>query len=138
LSAFDKIPHTSTSRVQLIAENTILIRDGTAIPQNSFLRCVLANDDNLSNIQLRSYRHFSNLVELAIKSYIYNELVVQIDVGEIRYGQVLGVFKEIVTSYADAEVNYRDYLTETWEKVAFMNDDESHLRYLKLLIGGNR
>ena len=138
LAAMDKIPYTSTSRVQMCGENTILIRDGMTIPQNSYLRCVLANDENLTNLQLRSYRHFSNLVEHAIKAYIYNELIVQVDVAELRYGQQLGVFKEIVTSYADANTNYLDYLTNTWEKVAFMNDDETHLRFIKAVIGGYR
>ena len=138
LAAMDKIPYTSTSRVQLCGENTILIRDGMTIPQNSYARVVLSNDENLTNLQLRSYRHFSNLVEHAIKAYIYNELIVQVDVAELRYGQQLGVFKEIVTSYADANSNYLDYLTNTWEKVAFMNDDETHLRFIKAVIGGYR
>lgn len=138
LSAMDKIPQTSTANVQLIGENTILIRDGAIIPQYSFLRCVLADDEELSSLQLRSYRHFANLVEFAVKSYLYNELIIQIDAGELRYGQTLGVFKSILESYSDAEANYRDYLTNVWEKVAMMNDDTTFTRFQKLLIGGYR
>lgn len=138
MSSFDKIPMTSTSRVKLIAENTILVYDGINLPTNSFLRCILSNDDNLSGLQLRSYRYFCELVVFAVKSYIYNELVVKIDVGELKYGQNIGVFKELVNSYADANQNYKDYLKDTFEAVLFQNDEQNYLRYLKLTLGGNR
>jgi hypothetical protein len=138
LSAFDKIPVTSTSRAELIAENTILIRDSVSISGNSFLRCVLANDDNLSGIQVRSYSYFCNLVEYAVKSYIYNTLIISMDQGELQGGAQLGIFKEIIQGYADAEMNYRDYLKNVWEAVALMNDDAQYSRYIKLIIGGNR
>lgn len=134
----DKIPMVSTSRVQLIAENTIMIKDGVMLAPNSFLRCVLADDDNLSGLQLRSYHAFAKLVEYAVKAYIYNELVILVDTAELRYGQAVAAFKDVFMGYADAEVNYEDYLKNTWEKTAFMNDNESLKRFIKLLIGGQR
>lgn len=138
VAAMDKIPMTSTSKVQLIAENTILITDGINLPNESFLRCVVANDENLAGLQMRSYRYFAQLVEYAVKAYIYNQLIIDIDVGELRYGQNLGVFKEIVASYSDANQNYTDYMSTTMEKVLFLNDEMTSARYLKLLIGGSR
>lgn len=138
VAAFDKIPMTSTARVQLIAENTVLIKDSINMAPNCYLRCVLANDEDLNHIQLRSYRHFSKLVEYAVKSYIYNELIINLDQGELQGGAMIGVFKEIIQGYSDAEQNYNDFLKDVWEAVAFMNDSESYLRLMKLTIGGNR
>ena len=136
VASYDKIPMTSTARCQLIAENTILIRDSIGFAPNGWLRCVLANDENLGNIQLRSYKHFSQLVEYAVKSYIYNELIINLDQGELQGGQTIGVFKEIIQGYSDAEQNYKDYLTDVWEAVAFMNDSEGYSRYVRLILGG--
>lgn len=138
MSSFDKIPMTSTSRVQLIAENTILITDSIILPPGSVLRCILADDESLSSLQLRSYRHFSTLVEHAVKAYIYNALIIEMDTAELRYGQGIGAFKEIVSGYADANQNYQDYLRDVWEAVAFMNDDQTYRRFAKLMLGGNR
>jgi len=138
MASFDQIPQTSTSRVSLIAENTILINDGIMIPSNSFLRCVVENDDQLNNLPLRSYRYFSNLVEYAVKAYIYNALIIEMGSGELRYGQELGVFKEIVASYADANQNYLDYLKDKMESTLFMSDETSYTRYLKMMVGGQR
>lgn len=138
MDALGMIPQTSTARIELIGENVVLIRDVMTMPANAYLRCLVANDENMNNIQLRSYHHFSKLVEFAVKSYIYNFYIVDLDMGELRGGQQLGRIKEIIDSYADAEQNYQDYLAQKWTKVAYMNDPERWNRTQRLLLGGNR
>jgi hypothetical protein len=138
MASFDKIPQTSTSHVSLIAENTILINDGLMIPSNSFLRCALETDENLSSLPLRSYRYFSTLVTHAVKAYIYNLLVIKMDKGEIFFGAELGRFKEIVDSYVDSNQNYMDFLREKMESTLLMSDEASYNRYIKMVVGGQR
>lgn len=138
MAAFDRIPMVSTARVELIAENTILATDTINLSSNCFLRCVLSNDENFSNIPLRSYRYFCNLIEYAVKAYIYNALVVEIDQGELAGGQTLGIFKEIIQGYSEAEENYQDYLKTVMQQVMMMSDNMSYHRFMKLVIGGNR
>jgi hypothetical protein len=138
MAALDKIPVTSTASVQLIGENVIMVKDVMNLPSNSYLRCILTNDDNLSNIQIRSYPAFSRLVEFAVKSYIYNSLVIEIDMAELQGGYNLGVFKTVIESYSDAEQNYQDFLRDKWQAVAVMNDATTYRRLLKLAIGGHR
>lgn len=138
LAAMDIIPIVSTARVQLIGENVILIKDNIVLSPSCYLRCMLANDQEMSNIPLRSYIHFNKLVEYAVKSYIYNEMIVSIDQGQLMGGVQLGAIKEIISGYSDAEQNYQDYLRDVWTAVAFMSDDTSYNRFAKLLVGGNR
>lgn len=138
VAAYDRIPMVSTSRVQLIAENTILIKDSFSLPANSYLNCVLANDENMNTLQLRSYRPFAKLVEFAVKAYIHNELIVQLDQGELQGGASLGVFKEIVQGYSEAEQNYQDHMGDVMEAVMLMNDMPSYEKMIKLTIGGHR
>lgn len=138
MNSHDKIPITSTANVRLIAENVVMFRDVFTPSANAFLRCVVANDENLNNIQIRSYPHFAKLVGFAVKSYIYNTLIIEIDQAELQGGAALGMFKTILEGYSDSEQNYQDFLSETWQRVAFMNDQETHHRYLKLLTGGMR
>lgn len=138
MDAMGSMPVTSTAYVQLIGENVVMVRDTVVLPANIYLRCLLANDDNLSHLQLKSYRDFSKLVELAVKAYIYNEYVIPMDMGELFGGQQLGRFKEIIDSYADSEQIYQDFLTEKWQKISLMNDREQHTRFLRTLLGGFR
>lgn len=138
MDAMGSMPVTSTAYVQLIGENVVMVRDTVLLPANIYLRCLLENDSNMSHIQLKSYRDFSKLVELAVKAYIYNEYVITMDMGELYAGQQLGRFKEIIDNYADAEELYQTFLTERWEKVSLMNDREQHTRFLRLMMGGFR
>jgi hypothetical protein len=137
MTAVDKIPITSTATVQLIAENVIMLKDGMHLNDGCFLRCIIANDENLANIHPRSYPAFSKLVEYAIKSYIYNSLVINVDMAELQGGYQLGAFKAILDTYSDAEQNYQDYLRDKWTKVALMNDQLSYRRLIKMTVGGN-
>jgi hypothetical protein len=138
MDAHGSIPVTSTSTVQLIGENVVMVRDTVLLPANIYLRCILANDEQMSHIQLRSYPAFSNLVVLAVKAYIYNEYVIQLDIGELMGGMNIGRFKEIVDTYADANELYQEFLTTKWAKVSLMNDQSSYSRLLKTMIGGSR
>ena len=138
MDAHGSIPVTSTAKVQLIGENVVMIRDTVILPANIYLRCILANDEHMSHIQLRSYPQFAELGVLAVKSYIYNEYSIQMDIGQLLGGMAIGKFKEIVDSYADSDELYRVFLNEKWRKIALMSDNESFSRMLKMIVGGSR
>lgn len=128
------IPPVSNANVTLIAENTILLRDQFRVTSAYVVRCILANDDQLSNISLRSILNFSQLCVLAVKAYIYNTMLVRVDQAFLEGGQELGSMKNYVESLSDSEVNYRTFLNEVWQKTAFMNDTHLHDRFLKLMV----
>lgn len=138
MDSFSTIPPVSTAKISLIGENTVLVRD-TAPPIGfGFLRCILENDDQMSHLQLRSILDFSQLCTLACKAFIYNDYIVTLDRGQLYGGQDIGVVKQIIESYSDAEELYNTYLREKWQKISLMNDRESMERFLKLQIGGMR
>lgn len=134
-NSFMPIPTVSTARVELIAENTILIRDSMASITDGYLRCILMNDENMSHLQLKAIPKFCHLVVLAVKSYIYNNYSVLIDEAYLSGGQELGKFKDIVDGYADAEELYQEYLSTKWGVISMLNDRESKTRFIKLMTG---
>lgn len=137
-AAHDLMPFIGSSRISLVAENTILLKDGLILPSNAVLSCMLSNDEEISNLQPRNIPAFADLVTLAVKSYIYKELVVRIDTAELMYGQAIGAFREVFTGYADAEQMYQEHLHGTMAKVLLMNDTPQYERLLRLMIGGYR
>lgn len=138
MDSFSPVPIVSTSSLTIIGENTVLVRDVTRIPSNSYLRCILQKDEAMSHIQPRSFRAFAKLVEYAVKAYIYNEYIVEMDMAELRGGRALGKFRDIIEEYSDANQMYDDYLTEKWEKIERMNDPITHHRFIRQLVGGPR
>ena len=138
MDAMSPIPVSSTARVQLIAENTVMVKDTNALISNGYLRCILANDENMAHLQMKSILSFCELTVRAVKSYIYNEYSVKMGEAKLSGGQELGRFKEFIDTYADADDLYRDYLKNVWQKTAFMNDRESMTRQIRMRIGSMR
>lgn len=127
-------PITSTAKVRLIAENTVVVENSYAIQPNAFLRCIVEHDENLGGIQPTSFHVFFQLVEYAVKAYVYNALVMKIGQARLSGGQELGVYRDIVESYSDANQMYTEYLQETWAQTSLLNDDESKRRAVNILL----
>jgi hypothetical protein len=133
-SSYGSAGLVNNAHVELVAYNTILIYAHFGSLFRFAVRCVVENNSNLSNISPRSYKKFAQLCILATKAYIYNKLIVHINSGYLQSGQELGVFKDIIESYADAHEQYHEYLHEVWSKVAFLNDTQRTYNYIGSLI----
>jgi len=136
MNSHSSIPPVSTARAQIIGENTIMVKDNTRVMNNNYMRVIISDDENMNHLQKGSYLAFAKLVELAVKSYIYNHLYILMDKSMLDGGMDLGAFKEVIDGYADAEDMYQEYLSTRWRKIAFMNDNERMTRFIKLAIGG--
>lgn len=131
-----KVPVTSTSNVQLVAENTIMVYDFIVFPSRSVLKCRVGNDENLSNIPVRAAPAFSLLIEYAVKAYIYNRLNIELDMGELFSGSQLGKVREIVDSYSDSEELYKTQRKEVIQKISYMSDKRIWTNHIRSLVGG--
>jgi hypothetical protein len=124
----------TNTHIELIGHNTVAIYQNYMALVNYGLRCLVSNDEDLNNISPRSYKAFAKLAILAVKSYIYNKLVVKLNMGYLHGGQELGQFKAIIDSYEGAEEEYNRVLKEEWMAVAAMNDTANYQRILKTMI----
>ena len=132
--SYSSIPPISNAVIDLIGHNTVVIRDQYRVSAAYQLRAIVGNEDNLNNINPRSYHAFAKLVELAIKSYIYKEMLISIDQAYLMGGQDLGAFKTYIETLSDSEDMYQTYLRETWQNVAYHNDVVGFDRHLKLMV----
>ena len=136
MDSVSSIPPISNSHVELIGENAVLITSRYIITQAFFIRCVLSNSEELNELSIRSHPKFTMLCQLAVKSYIYNTLIIQIDRGYLESGLELGAVKVYVESLADAESMYQTYLNEVMRSTFVMNDQTEHQRHIKRMIPG--
>lgn len=138
LNSLNDQPVTTNPRVDLIAENTVIVYDGMFYPPNAHLVCILENDENLSILRPRSIPLFIQLIILAIKAYIYNELVLEIDKGRLYGGQELGRFREIVDEYRSAQEMYDELLRTKIGKIFYMNSRESMSKHVRFMLAASR
>ena len=97
-----------------------LVRPGNVIqldpPQYNFVpwqvNVRLRYDDNFSGMDVSLVQPFAVLCEHAVKAYIYSQLIFKIESNMMYRGMELGIFREIVTSYADANEKYDEQLLQ--------------------------
>ncbi len=126
----------STAYTWLVGENTIVIQDNMAIPNNVFLRCKIENDKNLNSLNPTSFPYFGQFAVYATKGYIHTNSVIEMDRAFLQGGLDLNSFKTVIDGYADAWENYKDYFSKTIKKVFIYNDPESSRRMLSARTGG--
>lgn len=131
----EQIPLMSDANIQLIADNTILIRSPLRLAGTLYLDCQLENDSSLSNIPPAAWKHFKKLVEYAVKAYIYNNTVIPMDEAQIAGGMSIGRFREIIDNYADANELYEEQMNK-WQKIAILSDPLSHQDHIQSIVGG--
>lgn len=124
----------TNSHIELIGHNTVVIYANYSMLGAYSLRVLIENESNLNNIQPRSYKAFSVMCVLAAKAYLYNKLIISVNSGYLLSGQDLGVFKNVLEGYSDAENQYAAYLTEHMGAVLFMNDVTRSNRYINSML----
>lgn len=112
----------STSRLEVVAENIVLVQDPSSIITSGIMKCVIENDSQMNNLNVRAFPNFSRLVELAVKAYIHNHMTIKLGKGYIYNGHELGIVKDTIDGYADALEMYNDFLRNKWIKTNFMSD----------------
>ena len=135
--AFDSranIPIISNAECIMVGHNTLMIRNHLITAGAMQLRCIVTNDERLNNISIRSAHAFAKLCSLAVKSYIYNTLLVSLDRNYLERGQDLGIIRTYVEGLADSEEMYQTYLREEWSGVSTINDRLTYEDLLKAQI----
>lgn len=124
----------SSTNLELIGNNTILVHDNIFGSVNGYIRVMVENARDMSNLKPRTYHNFSKLCIHATKAYIYNTLITEIDKGIIYGGHALTRATEIIESYSDALNDYNEFLETTWRKTAFMNDSVRYSSFIQAKI----
>lgn len=127
----------SSSKLELIGENTILVHDPSVWFINGYLRCRVEFDQNMSTLKPSGYIHFGKLCILATKAYIYKHLKIKLDQGYVYGGHELSSVTEIVESYSDANEQYYEFLNTTMRKTLYVTQSDNLNRFVKMQFGNN-
>jgi len=85
-------------------------------------KAVLEYDEALSSISPRHYEYFAELVELAVKAYIFKECRTPVAEAVKRSGIPLQEIKDDISEFRDAWTQYKEYLNTTWRKCMAYSD----------------
>lgn len=126
-----------TARLSLIDNNTVKVEDFLHRHEEMVMEVLVSNDPNLLNLQPKARMHFSELVELGVKAYMHNDLVMRVERGEIYRGHSLDAINVWINENKEAHKEYKEYLNTTWAKVLYMNDSENMSDFIDQMIPNN-
>lgn len=136
LNAVDTAPIVSTSRLEIIGENIILVQEPSAYLLGCLLTVEVENNENLENIKPNNFQYIGNLALLATKMYIWTNQVVALDMGKAYGGHDIPTITNIIEDYKDAQEQYYEEL-QKWASISLLNDSSRKQKYIKYLLGGN-
>lgn len=141
-SGIDQMLSSFTREPLMITPTAVLLDGDSGVIQLSppggvhvdwILSCMLAFDNEFSNIALNLIKPLNDMVEYAAKAYIYNKLIIRINQGYLQGGLQLESIRSIIESYADAEERFSESLMKM--RGASMFSPETFRGFLSLMIG---
>lgn len=74
------------------------------------LQCRIAYDQDFTNLNSSALDTFADVCVAAVKMTVYNTLIIPMDKNITLSGQVLGEFKRIIDTYAEADQRYAELI----------------------------
>lgn len=135
LSSMDTVPITGTSKLRVVGDNVIRIGEILPYGANMMLRCSVAFTEKLNEINEKAFETLSEAFTLLVQAAIYKTMIIELDEGQLRYGQQLGVIKEIVSEYKDSSKEYRELINTKVRSTLMWNDPERKLAMVQNAVG---
>ena len=136
LQMVSSMPIVATANCQVIGDNIVMVQDNVNHLTNQLmLVCTVDNDPEMNTLNPGTFPLYSQLVELATKAYVYNQINIPMDQGVLHAGMNLGRIREIVDNYADANEMYRELFTTRWQKASFTNDRGRMRNFVGSMLG---
>lgn len=133
-AAAGSIPSISSENGHIIGHNTLEINDMNVVRNAGMIRLKVDSDPSMSHLNPSAYPRWADICVLACKAYIYNELVIRTGRGKLESGYDLGVYKDILDEYRDAEESYQDLLRSVWRRVSQLNDPKRRRKAHRYLV----
>lgn len=123
LSPSRSMPITYTN-VHMTGNNCFVIFGLNSGTFSMTAKCILEYDEGLSSIHPRHYDYFAELVELAVKAYIYRKCRRPTQEAVIRSGVPIEAIKDDIDELRDSWTQYKEYFDTTWKKCMAYSDTQ--------------
>jgi len=130
-SSVHQQPPSVMTKIHVINDNSIYIA-GLYNVNITAIKCLLTNDANFNNINIRYMKYIGKLSTMATKAYIYNTMSLRLSNATVVEGESLAAISAKVESYADAQELY-DTELKLWKSISILNDEKASNDFHRLI-----
>ncbi|HFT2124445.1 hypothetical protein [Pseudomonas phage IR-QUMS-PaBa1-GHS-2021] len=131
LSSNRSMPVTFTN-VHMTGNNCFVIFGLNAGTYSMSAKVIMEYDEGMSSIHPRHYRQFAELVELAVKAYIYKTCRRPTQEAVYRSGVPLDAIRDDIQAYSDAWTQYKEYFKNTWINCMTWSDKQARIEAIRM------
>lgn len=118
----DRMVKFSDADIEVVGPFSLRVTNTIMLAYNLTLECRIGYSSEFHELMPPYHHEFNLLVDLAVKSYIYRELRLDIDMFKLDGGRELGVYKDYVDSYSNAASDYQEQISKRWRKLLILGD----------------
>lgn len=131
MNALDTVTISSTSRLEIIGDNKILIQDPSIYPGSGILECEVEHGPNLETVVPKFYGMVAELFLQATKIYIRTNILIDLNEGHIIGGHDISIIKDEVEKYEEATERYKELLQD-WKQLGIFNSTKNKANIIRL------
>lgn len=127
-------PYVGTPDVRVVGNNQLEVRNFVSIPVR--MRGLIRIEYSRDFTELRTFywKFFTELVELAVQAYCYNNLLADMDRAFLQGGVEMGRISSKVEEWSDSHKTYADQLVDRWNRILILNDPILSQRNIKMIV----
>lgn len=133
LSPSRSMPITYTN-IQMSGNNCFVIFGLNSGTFSMTAKCILEYDEGMSSIHPRHYEYFAELVELAVKAFIYRKCKRPTQEAVMRSGIPLESIADDIAELRDAWTQYKEYLAGTWTRCMAYSDQQLKIDAIRMSV----
>lgn len=127
-------PYVGTPDVRVIGSNQLEIRNFVSIPVRirGLIRIEYSRD--FTELRQNYWHDFRLLVDMAIKSYCYTQMLAPMDRAFLQGGVEMGRISSKIEEWSDMYETYNDTLRECWRRILILNDPILSKRHITKIV----
>ncbi|MCT7476136.1 hypothetical protein N5V81_14220 [Escherichia coli] len=106
------MPRIASPEVEVLGRTPFIIKDPGMFVYSTKLVVKYELSQEMNEIKPAFYPVVGELAVMAVKQYIYNTMIFDMDSGKLENGMEFGAFRNVIEGYSDAGQMFRRHLAE--------------------------
>jgi hypothetical protein len=121
------------TRLSMVSDNLVFVYGMNSLLSEAHMECSITYNDTMNQLPAGANKEISSFITLAVKAFVHNELIIEINEGYIHNGAELNIVKDYIDKYESSEEEYEDAKRHIIGKLLFMSNETAMEDYVSIM-----